>query len=112
MFYSYRGRTRWTAAFDEQQARDCPFHVTLPPPDVNDREHRKDHLNSGTDRPREGAVGGKLIHKRSTEHGWRFHPRGLRRVDATNEHQPDTRRGRHLHAISAFRISFSRTISD
>jgi len=48
-------------------ARDCPFYVALPPPDLNDWEHRKGHLSSETDRPREGAVGGKLIHERSTE---------------------------------------------
>src|SRR5216684_39350 len=41
----------------------------LPSPDLNDREHRKDHLSGETDRSGERSVGGKLIHERSTEHG-------------------------------------------
>jgi len=67
VFFSDRGRTRRTAAFDEQHA--MPFHVALPPPDLNDQEHRKDYLSSETDRSGERVVGGKLIHQRSTEHG-------------------------------------------
>jgi hypothetical protein len=43
----------------------------LPSPDLNDREHRKDHLSGETDRSGERSVGGKLIHERSTEHGTR-----------------------------------------
>jgi hypothetical protein len=57
-------------------------------------------------------MGGKLIHERSTKYDRRSMRQCPRRVDATNEHQPGTRRKRPLHRISACRISFARTISD
>src|SRR5258708_2390616 len=41
----------------------------LPSPDLNDREHGKDHLSGETDRSGERSVGGKLIRERSTELG-------------------------------------------
>ena len=41
----------------------------LPPQDLNDREHGKDHLCSETNRSGRRFVGGKLIHQRSTEYG-------------------------------------------
>ena len=47
-------------------------------------------------------MGGKLIHEQSTKYDWRFHSRGPRRVDATNEHQPGIRRERRLHRILGF----------
>ena len=60
MFFSDRGRTRRTAAFDEQHA--MPFHVALPPPDLNDREHRKDYLSIETDR----LTSSRSTHQRQT----------------------------------------------
>jgi len=41
----------------------------LPPLDLNDWEHGKDHLSAETDRSSRRSVRGKLIHERSTEYG-------------------------------------------
>ena len=41
----------------------------LPSPDLNDREHGKDHLSGETDRSGGRFVRGKLVRERSTEHG-------------------------------------------
>jgi hypothetical protein len=43
--------------------------AALPLPDLNDREHSKDHLRGETDRSGERSVADKLIRDRSTEHG-------------------------------------------
>ena len=111
MFFSDRGRTRRTAAFDEQHAIAL-FHAALPPPDLNDQEHRKDYLSSETDRPRERAVGGKLITSnppnttgvsiREVHGGW---------MQPMNTSPASVASGVSI-GFSAFRISFARTISD
>jgi len=41
---------------------------SLPPPDLNDREHGEDHPSRETDGSSERSVGCNLIHERSTEH--------------------------------------------
>ena len=85
MFHFYRGRT---AACDEQHAT-APFHVALPPPDLNDREHRKAHLSSETDRGWQADP--RAIHKASPC------ARSTRRVDATNKHRSGIHRERRPH---------------